>query len=464
MKKRSATSDADRLASASVTPEDSGHDSEGRSVIEKDGTKMFRSKENSESDATQYGCKAWMSKNDVMNTLAERLLEAQSKNPLPTDALKLIECAWYRDTSTTSLQRMLSAVNEEVRIYDPELRAAKAEGPSAYAKLQKAARLIADTKFIVSAIQEATECGLAARRIPKVDPAGDRVRTNDEKHRRGETDRQRDPTPADGDPCNACGKVNHKWRDCKLKTHPHVNKTREAWATSEIGRRYAKAGKSELKWGEDENGGPVTMGPAQIPYKSKPDHKGGKGDKPKWQQKKDKAHSGPGIQVETLLDTGAVQGDYCSRAVGDYVRQHCLEDWQAADEEESIALAASGTSTMALVVQQTRDENIEAGNKHPRGAPFLGSVDVRRTKHVSEMLDFGIEEYGMIGDDTNLFPDASNPIDIADILAAIRMDGTESLKNALRALITEFADIFSNDVGITPALVEPMKLASIAKC
>jgi hypothetical protein len=54
------------------------------------------------------------------------------------------------------------------------------------------------------------------------------------------------------------------------------------------------------------------------------------------------------MQVDTLLDTGAVQGDYCSRAVGDYVRQHCPENWRAADEEETIALAASGTSTMAL--------------------------------------------------------------------------------------------------------------------
>jgi hypothetical protein len=98
-------------------------------------------------------------------------------------------------------------------------------------------------------------------------------------------------------------------------------------------------------------------------------------------------------------------------------------------------------------------------SQHPRGAPFLGSVDVRCTKHVSEMLDFGSEEYGMIGDDKNLFTDASNPIDIADILADIRMDGTELFKIALCALVTEYRDIFSNDVGITPALVEPMKLA-----
>ncbi|KAJ1397548.1 hypothetical protein B484DRAFT_406937, partial [Ochromonadaceae sp. CCMP2298] len=305
------------------------------------------------------------------------------------DALKLIECAWYWDTSTTSLQRMLSAINEEVRIYDPELRAAKAEGTGAYAKLQKAAvdilldriiagrvdtnrqpalvrtrlrelcikegkppdietliqRLIANTKFIVSAIQEATECGLAARRIPQIDHAGDRVRLDNDKRRRVDTDRLKntDP-PAEGTPCNACGKINHKRRDCKLKNHPDSNKTREPWATSDCGRRYAKAGKSELKWGENEDEGQITMGPSML---TKPTTNN-KGDKPKWQQKKDKAHPYPGMQVETLLDTGAVQGDYCSRAVGYYVRQHCPENWQAADEEETIALAASGTSTMAF--------------------------------------------------------------------------------------------------------------------
>jgi hypothetical protein len=96
---------------------------------------------------------------------------------------------------------------------------------------------------------------------------------------------------------------------------------------------------------------------------------------------------------------------------------------------------------------------------HVPGTAFLGSVDVKQTKHVSEMLQFGNEEYGMVGDDSNLFPDKSNPLGIAEILAAIRMDGTDSLQTALRALVTEFADIFSNDVGQNPELVEPMKLA-----
>jgi hypothetical protein len=81
---KSGESKSDKSGLSESASEDTGHDSEGRSVIEKDGIKMFRSKENSEFDATQYGCSAWMSKNDVMNTLAERLLEAQSKNPLPT--------------------------------------------------------------------------------------------------------------------------------------------------------------------------------------------------------------------------------------------------------------------------------------------------------------------------------------------------------------------------------------------
>jgi hypothetical protein len=62
---------------------------------------------------------------------------------------------------------------------------------------------------------------------------------------------------------------------------------------------------------------------------------------------------------------------------------------------------------------------------------------VRRTKHVSEMLDFGKEEYGMIGEDTNLFPESKKALDISDILAAVTIDGPDSLKTELRQLITE---------------------------
>jgi hypothetical protein len=95
---------------------------------------------------------------------------------------------------------------------------------------------------------------------------------------------------------------------------------------------------------------------------------------------------------------------------------------------------------------------------HTAGKPFLGSVDVRMKKHVSELLDITKESYGMLGEDSELFPDASTPLTVDDILAAVQIEGPLSLQSAVRGLVTEFADIFSNDVGQNPALVDPMRL------
>jgi hypothetical protein len=64
------------------------HDSQDRSVvISKSGHKEFRSKQNREFDPTKHGCGAWMSQNDVINTLTERLQEAQRTNAVPTVVL-----------------------------------------------------------------------------------------------------------------------------------------------------------------------------------------------------------------------------------------------------------------------------------------------------------------------------------------------------------------------------------------
>jgi hypothetical protein len=59
----------------------------------------------------------------------------------------------------------------------------------------------------------------------------------------------------------------------------------------------------------------------------------------------------------------------------------------------------------------------------------------------------------------DLFPDASNPLTTDEILAAVQINGPLLLQSAVRALVTEYSDIFSNDVGKSPALVEPMKLS-----
>jgi hypothetical protein len=64
---------------------ESEHDSQDRSVgISKSGHKEFRSKQNRKFDPTKHECGAWMSQNDVINTLTERLQEAQRSKALPT--------------------------------------------------------------------------------------------------------------------------------------------------------------------------------------------------------------------------------------------------------------------------------------------------------------------------------------------------------------------------------------------
>jgi hypothetical protein len=54
------------------------------------------------------------------------------------------------------------------------------------------------------------------------------------------------------------------------------------------------------------------------------------------------------MQVHALIDSGGVHGDYCSRAVGEWVRQHYPDCWRAADSEEEISLATKGSSTTSL--------------------------------------------------------------------------------------------------------------------
>ncbi|KAJ1402765.1 hypothetical protein B484DRAFT_405301, partial [Ochromonadaceae sp. CCMP2298] len=118
---------------------------------------------------------------------------------------------------------------------------------------------------------------------------------------------------------------------CSLTAHPDYNKSEAPWASSRSGIKYAAAGKNRLTFGKDVTGAANGM-------------------------------------VNALLDTGAVIGNYCSRAV------------------------------------------------------------------------------------------ASTPLRVDEIIGAMQIAGPDSLQCAIRALVTEFTDVFSNDVGETPAIVEPMTL------
>jgi hypothetical protein len=73
---------------------------------------------------------------------------------------------------------------------------------------------------------------------------------------------------------------------------------------------------------------------------------------------------------------------------------------------------------------------------HAVGTPFLGSADVKRVKYASEMLNIENEEYGMIGEDSHLFPDASVPLRVDEIIGAMQIAGPDSLQDAIRTNLT----------------------------
>ncbi|KAJ1390143.1 hypothetical protein B484DRAFT_409100, partial [Ochromonadaceae sp. CCMP2298] len=262
-------------------------------------------------------------------------------------------------------------------------------------------RLISKSEYLVRACKEASECGYTIHRIGKNDVDGAVVRTK-ESARLAREARSKD-REIRGKICTSCGMDNHEAADCRLKHHPHANKSAKPFKESFHGLRYFAAGKKQLKYAEDENGDAIAMGTAPPP-RLKTDKK------KKWAKK------------------GAVMGNYCSVTVGNWIRAKHADCWQDIDSGEELCRRLAMRRGNCLTY---------------RSSP----PNLQDNEHVSEMLQFGNEEYGMIGDDSNLFPDKSNPLGIADILASIRMDGTATLQTALRALVTEFADIFSNDIG-----------------
>jgi hypothetical protein len=165
------------------------------------------------------------------------------------------------------------------------------------------------------------------------------------------------------DPCPGCGMTNHKLADCRLDGHPHYNKTTNVpWLNGTWGVRYAAAGKTCLKYGMDEKGNKIEMRQSAAPLKKRSDRE----EKKKFQKKREyHAHGAiilasiasvntksnspaPHMQLKTLLDTGAVMGNYCSKAVGDWLRATHPDCWSDVDSGEDVALAAEGSSTTPL--------------------------------------------------------------------------------------------------------------------
>ncbi|KAJ1395250.1 hypothetical protein B484DRAFT_407649 [Ochromonadaceae sp. CCMP2298] len=299
-------------------------------------------------------------------------------------------------------------------------------------------RLLTEADVIATANAEMMACGVNYRPIGKV---GDRI-TGQQGQQTDNAGKDKAKAAAAAAKaaggvafvCNGCGGTGHKYKECNKTAHPDFNSSKLAWALSDVGKRLAAAGKTHI--GYD------------------------KGDKPKWQTKK-----------------GAVLDNYCSEAVGDWVREHHPDCWDADINTEPVDLACIGSSAVPLVMHlaidtrdaadqlsvpilqpakpvggQSRKKAPDVGlltfipvTSHTPGKPFLGSVDVRMKKHVSELLDITEESYGMLGEDSELFPDASTPLTVEGILAAVQIEGHPTLQTAVRALVKEFADIFSND-------------------
>jgi hypothetical protein len=240
-------------------------------------------------------------------------------------------------------------------------------------------RIIRNAHLIDKYVQEAAECGMGCRPSKHVLKEHDSNPRGDQQIKSAEAQaRLRAEVVSDGG-CTGCGMLRHGLKDYRLTQHPHFNKSSQSWATSTIGLRYAAQGKTQLKYGQDQKDNKIVM-PTAAP--KKPFDKAAK--KQPWQSKKGKctlhidapyfaalcAISDPSyfiagslrgthnitntltppayMQVNSLLDTGAVLGNYCFRVVDEWVRQHHLECWRTAESVEEIALATEGASTTSL--------------------------------------------------------------------------------------------------------------------
>ncbi|KAJ1387950.1 hypothetical protein B484DRAFT_484691, partial [Ochromonadaceae sp. CCMP2298] len=182
-------------------------------------------------------------------------------------------------------------------------------------------RIIKNAHLIDKYVQEAAECGMG-RRPSKQDQDQETVPKGEQQIKSAEAQARlrAEAVPEGG--CTGCGMLKHGLKDCRLTQHPHFNKSSQTWATSTMGLRYAAQGKTQLKYGQDEKDNKIVM-PAAAP--KKPFDKAAK--KP-WQGKRGSLCGTHNItntltppaymQVDALLDTGAVLGNYCSRAVGEW--------------------------------------------------------------------------------------------------------------------------------------------------
>ncbi|KAJ1399359.1 hypothetical protein B484DRAFT_471537, partial [Ochromonadaceae sp. CCMP2298] len=284
--------------------------------------------------------------NDVLKTYEHEFMEATAGGTI---------VALEREMVRILLSRIVASRSDEKR-QSPLVRARLkwlccCDGePKMVADL--ITRIIKNAHLIDKYVQEAAECGMG-RRPSKQDQDPETVPRGEQQIKSAEAQaRLRAESVPEGG-CTGCGMLKHGLKDCRLTQHPHFNKSSQPWAASSMGQRYAAQSKTQLKYGQDVKDNKIVM-PGAAPKKSF--DKGAK--KQPWQGKRGSLRGTCDItntltppaymQVNSLLDTGAVLGNYCSRAVGEWVRQHRPECWRTAEGVEEIALATEGASTTSL--------------------------------------------------------------------------------------------------------------------
>jgi hypothetical protein len=162
--------------------------------------------------------------------------------------------------------------------------------------------------------------------------------------------------------CNGCGCPGHMYRDCNKTAHPDFNSSKLAWALFDVGKRLATAGKTHIGYDRGDAGGKKPWEKKKksgmylthdLPFLAAlraPDTeylivgllRGASTDITNTYK-----HTDP-LSVQVLLDTGAVMDNYCSKAVGKWVRLHFPKCWNAGTNTEPVNLACNGTVTEPL--------------------------------------------------------------------------------------------------------------------
>jgi hypothetical protein len=314
------------------------------------------------------------------------------------DFLQETKCEWVLSDHPTSLLRFIAQINEAVRIYQSELDSAKEKGNLAIvqkecviallnritassgdsskepagvrARLRAKmlhggkpadmarfiSKILQQAGVIYAASEEMQACGITYRPFARTkEPAMGKRALKLEANRIKNEENAKGRLPGFGGwgalpkefvefICNGCGGKGHAIKQCPLRTHKDFNTSKLAWAKSEAGVRLKLLGKSAIS-GDAAAGAKhrgecnfVHDAPLLATLCASNDHYFvpgvifGTGA-----NTTDPNH--PTLTVQVLPDTGAVIDNYCSEAVGDWVRLRFPECWDANSNSDTVNLA-----------------------------------------------------------------------------------------------------------------------------